>query len=1354
MKPNTLRTIFFVLIIYIAFVTSCRECNNEDCTENYCSNHGICVDEGKKIHCECEKGYEGEYCKTCSSNYFNDKQSNCLSANECNKELCSGNGVCRIKNYSTVCICNDLFQGLNCDSCISGFHLNEDNCIANKSCEEQNCGTHGTCNEENGYGECICQTGYTGDSCEECLEGYHLVNTDECIESISCTLLNCGDYGECIEQELGHGICKCSKGYKGEKCNECDEGFYLHRFTYKCEELCQFDNTVKIKCENSCIDPRFDVNHCGECGNNCQSDEMCFYGKCLVSSENCTNCLDENALCCENGRCLTEEVAASHVFNCGGCATDCSNDEICVNGKCYSGDLDKGCNDCESGDKVCCLDNLTNENKCLGYEDFTTTIENCGGCNLNCIGDEQCKNGYCYCPSSTNFAEYIKCDGICTNIRDNPEHCGSCNNKCEIANCNSGVCLTSDAECEMECGENEICCMDNTLDQGKCLYIVNLLFNDEHCGNCGFACPENTTCNNGLCECEQGVFYCNEESGCVDIETNNKHCGRCGVECGVNQICTKGTCYNDDENCGSGGLGWCKDNFSANSVCCDGSCKNLADMRFDNNNCGGCGLVCEEGLCINSQCRNDEISDCYNLCDEVTEKTLECYYQNNYSQTVIDNFKIDNKSIAFKLDSVEKFNYEKVKTAAGPKAKLRISKSTNTILIIDILLQKIRNLKSTIKGIKYELPVYITPFGTRAVLTKDLVVRFKPNFNNKISILQNNNLKIKKVLFGKNRYLVKVNGEPSDTLKISNKLNKLSSVVYAQPDYLRIYKLRNSDPYYYKQWHLSSTEQQGALLGADISAEEAWQLSKGKPEVIIAICDNGVDIEHPDLKDSIINGLNVPDNINQSIQNGCCWHGTAVAGVAAAKGYNNVGVRGVCPSCSIMPVNNESIGSYNITADSEIAELFTWPADNGAAVMNNSWGPDGGDPSITDNIPLDPYNEDLPEIVEEALLYAEQNGRNGKGMVIVFAAGNSNVEFEYDKFASHPLTLSVSASGDQNLKADYSSFGSKIDVCAPSQGGITSGIFTTDVRGSSGLNDQYFPLDEEPDKNYTSTFGGTSSSAPVVAGVAALIISANSELTAAEVRQIIRNTTDKIDLIQGRYDSNGHSPYYGYGKVNAYKAVRAAMNKADNCIPFDSEICNGVDDDCDNEIDEGCDVLENCATCSFHYECSSKICTKTPDDISEKCIQPCGENNTCPLGYYCFNEHCIPTDNKCSECENDETCNGVDDDCDGETDEDSVCSNNYPCRYNAECRTNQVCFAGNCNTKCSDDLDCEDYEKCMEATLKYGEPDGTRICSNSQASCSDYICYPDYDSDYVEYLSSCLNNYGNNCEEFLNCVGY
>jgi subtilisin family serine protease len=224
------------------------------------------------------------------------------------------------------------------------------------------------------------------------------------------------------------------------------------------------------------------------------------------------------------------------------------------------------------------------------------------------------------------------------------------------------------------------------------------------------------------------------------------------------------------------------------------------------------------------------------------------------------------------------------------------------------------------------------------------------------------------------------------------------------------------------------------------------------------------------------------------------------------------------------------------------ADAFVWAAQHGADVISCSWGPADGD--WTD--PNDPVHNQvvpLPDSTRLAMEFAVNQGRNGKGCVILFAAGNGNESVSNDGYASFEKVIAVAACNDQSQKSAYSDFGPAVWCCFPSNHGLpslTPGIWTTDRSGALGYNSGKVSLGDAAG-NYTNRFGGTSSACPGAAGAAALIISRNPNLRWDEVRDILKRSGDRIDEAGGSYDATGHSNFYGYGRVNAKKAVELAM---------------------------------------------------------------------------------------------------------------------------------------------------------------------------------------------------------------------
>ncbi|MFM7527755.1 MAG: S8 family serine peptidase, partial [Nodosilinea sp.] len=254
-----------------------------------------------------------------------------------------------------------------------------------------------------------------------------------------------------------------------------------------------------------------------------------------------------------------------------------------------------------------------------------------------------------------------------------------------------------------------------------------------------------------------------------------------------------------------------------------------------------------------------------------------------------------------------------------------------------------------------------------------------------------------------------------------------------------------------------------------------------------------------------------------------------------------------------------------------IEQLFDQAVQRGAAVIACSWSP------ASNYFPLTLRQTN-------AITRAATEGRNGKGCVIVFAAGNANRplsgtvnEAQWPQnalsgptqwlsgFAVHPDVIAVAACTSLATKAAYSNWGTHIALAAPSNnappnmalpqvGTVSTGPEIRQALPGLGMvtSDRSDAAGYDPG-HYTTTFGGTSSACPVVAGVAGLILSVNPHLTARQVREILQTTADKIvdpspdpqlGLSYGSYDGQGHSQWFGYGKVNAFAAVQAAQGRA------------------------------------------------------------------------------------------------------------------------------------------------------------------------------------------------------------------
>lgn len=355
---------------------------------------------------------------------------------------------------------------------------------------------------------------------------------------------------------------------------------------------------------------------------------------------------------------------------------------------------------------------------------------------------------------------------------------------------------------------------------------------------------------------------------------------------------------------------------------------------------------------------------------------------------------------------------------------------------------------------------------------------------------------------------------------------------YCHPELIRKRRNRAVFPF---QWHLKKMTINSNVINQHASVEAAWSMSEGAG-VTIAVIDDGMDLGHEEFRGAgkIIAPRDVTRRSNDPRPGNGDHHGTACAGVACANG--EFGASGVAPRARLMPIRLASgLGSQNE------ADAFVWAAQNGADVISCSWGPEDGtwwDP----NDPLHRQKVPLPDSTRLAIDFAINNGRNGKGCVVLFAAGNGNESVDNDGYASYAKVIAVAACNDLGSRSDYSDFGKAVWCAFPSSNGnpsLTSGIWTTDRTGPAGYNPGQVSRGDVRG-NYTNSFGGTSSACPGAAGVAALILAKSPHLRWDEVREIMKNSADKIDAANGNYDASGRSAWYGYGRLNARKAVELA----------------------------------------------------------------------------------------------------------------------------------------------------------------------------------------------------------------------
>lgn len=418
--------------------------------------------------------------------------------------------------------------------------------------------------------------------------------------------------------------------------------------------------------------------------------------------------------------------------------------------------------------------------------------------------------------------------------------------------------------------------------------------------------------------------------------------------------------------------------------------------------------------------------------------------------------------------------------------------------------------------------------------------------------------------------------------------NLYSAIEFSHVVFRRYLAPLTNDPGFNDQWAIYNDGylELYEIVGkedADLDIPEAWTITQGVSTVSIGILDEGVDLNHPELVGKLETGFDaVPDSeidgLGIALEPGECTnsspHGTACAGLIGAINNNELGIAGIAPNCSITPIrlaytvhDDSNYTDDWVTDDLWVKNALIWAANNGVDVLSNSWG--GGSSSI---------------LIDEGIAYAVSSGRCGKGCVIMASSGNDNSLVKYP--ASNPNVIAVGATSMCDEKKSFSScdnqcwnsnlipgsdcngggnYGFSLDVSAP---GVNT--YSIDISGSAG-----YSLGD-----YFIYYGGTSAAAPLTAGVAALIVSIDSNFSQMEVRKFLEENCDKVgDYTYGYNVDQPHgdwSYFLGYGRVNAYKALLNALELdygCDDSTYIDAEATFG-----DGSI---ADVYANNLSCNY-----------------------------------------------------------------------------------------------------------------------------------------------------------------------------
>ena len=314
------------------------------------------------------------------------------------------------------------------------------------------------------------------------------------------------------------------------------------------------------------------------------------------------------------------------------------------------------------------------------------------------------------------------------------------------------------------------------------------------------------------------------------------------------------------------------------------------------------------------------------------------------------------------------------------------------------------------------------------------------------------------------------------------------------------------DPLFSEQWNL-------VRIGVGGPGHTAWNITRGDPSIVVAILDTGCDLTHPDLQFSGT-GINLGSMSGDGGPTGN--HGTACAGIVAARLDNSRGVAGIAGGCRILPI------AFQTWTDLEVARGIKFATDQGARVISMSFGSDAWSRNS----------------INEAIQYAFD-----RNVVMCVATHNYNRAITFP--ATNPLVMACGASDQEDNRKSPTSpdgetywgsdYGPEMSVVAP---GVH--IPSTDRQGNDGYN-----IASSPEGDYTLTFNGTSAATPHVAGLAALLLSRNSGLTSVQVRVIIEQSADKVGNVSyvdtpGKPNGSWNQEM-GYGRINAISALSHSL---------------------------------------------------------------------------------------------------------------------------------------------------------------------------------------------------------------------
>ncbi len=482
-------------------------------------------------------------------------------------------------------------------------------------------------------------------------------------------------------------------------------------------------------------------------------------------------------------------------------------------------------------------------------------------------------------------------------------------------------------------------------------------------------------------------------------------------------------------------------------------------------------------------------------------------------------------------------------------------------------------------ALSFVAPVFVGEQGTFVTPTEHVLIRFRPEYRKKgaeILAAGTSDLEIVASSFGNMSGAFRLRSSARngfDVIAQANDLARDPRVEWAEPDMLFSGggNITPNDPGFASLWGIRNTGQFGGTVGIDMDADEAWDISTGSATIKVLIIDTGVQQNHPD-----INQLAGADFTSEGgtggPNNACDNHGTAVAGCVSAIVNNSLGTIGTAPGCKSMSARTfisdlSCSGSWSSTASWTVNAL-AWGQSNGVRVTNNS----------------NYYG------FSSAAIEAKYQEMYDAGVVHFASAGNDAVGASTYP-ASLPMVNSISALASFGVLASFSNYGPKISLTAP---GVN--VYSTDRTGAAGYSGDDYAF-----------VAGTSFASPYTAGVAALILSLEPALTAAQVEAKLHCTARDLG-------APGPDDLYGHGLVNARDAIAVPWTGADTDLDSIPDFCDNcpsvantdqVDTDGDNlgdicdpdddndgilDINDNCRLLANVAQVNSDLDSLGDAC--------------------------------------------------------------------------------------------------------------------------------------------------------------------